>query len=110
MPVLRYTLYHVTNRPAADAILANGFRLGKKIQLANAPWKIGTKGDTAIKVVIDLEYDEELCSGKPGDTHQYQRHIEPQQLNDEAELSIIDTAECERLREEFGILGDATDE
>ena len=37
MPVLRYTLYHVTNRPAADAILANGFRLGKKIQLANAP-------------------------------------------------------------------------
>src|SRR5436305_43636 len=70
VPLLTYTLYHVTSRQAADDVLLNGFKGEEPIELSNSPWKIGAKGDTAIKVVMDL--DEELVSGWPGDKHRFQ--------------------------------------
>ena len=106
--MLTYTLYHVTNQEAAHTIIANGFAPGKKVELSNSPWKIGTKGDTAIKVVIDL--DEELVSGKPGDKHKYHVHLAPETLNSKAKLSILDPAERDRLRGAFGTPGAPTAE
>jgi hypothetical protein len=104
VPLLTHTLYHVTSRQAADDILVNGFKGEKPIELSNSPWKIGTKGDTAIKVVIDL--DEELVSGRPGDKHRFHVHLPAETLNNEATLSLVDPVERDRLRQEFGTPGD----
>jgi hypothetical protein len=104
MSLLTYTLYHVTSRQAARDILLNGFKSGKPVELSNSPWKIGTKGDTAIKVVIDL--GEEPVSGRPGDKHQFHVHLPPEVLNNEATLSLVESAERDRLRQEFGTPGE----
>jgi hypothetical protein len=104
VPLLTYTLYHVTSRQAADDILRNGFKGEKPIQLSNSPWKIGTKGDTAIKVMIAL--DGELVSGRPGDKHRFHVHLSAEILNNEATLSLVDPVERDRLRQEFGTPGD----
>lgn len=101
--MLTYTLYHVTNRAAADAILAGGFAPGKHVQMSNSPWKIGTKGNTAIRILIDIE--EEFMSFLPDTPGLFHVHLDPQTLNEQAQLSIIDEEEMERLRREFGTPG-----
>jgi hypothetical protein len=97
MAMTTYTLYHVTERTAAVNILANGFALGKTIELSSSRWKNGTKGDTAIKVVIDL--DDEFVPGTPGENRLYHVDLEPETLNTKAQLSILDPTERDPLRQ-----------